>query len=60
MYTQNRFQLYCMSPACGNARGGLVAGRDLVVTEIEPGSACAGIIQESPETVRRLRGEMRL
>ena len=31
-----------MSPAFGDARGGLVAGNDPVVTEVEPGSACAG------------------
>ena len=31
-----------MSPAFGDARGGLVAGSDPVVTEVEPGSACAG------------------
>ena len=30
-----------MSPAFGDARGGLVAGSDPAVTEVEPGSACA-------------------
>ena len=31
-----------MSPAFSDARGGLVAGNDPAVTEVEPGSACAG------------------
>ena len=43
-----------MSPAFGDARGGLVAGSDLVVTEIEPGSACAGRVQEPPEAVEEI------
>ena len=43
-----------LSPAFGDARGGLVAGEDPVVTEVEPGSACAGIIQEPPETVEEI------
>ena len=37
-----------MSPAFGDTRGGLVAGNDLVVAEVEPGSACAGIVQKPP------------
>ena len=40
-----------MSPALGDARGGLVAGNDPVVIEVEPGSACAGIVHEPRETV---------
>ena len=40
--------------AFGDARGGLVAGNDPVVTEVEPGSACAGILQEPPETVEEI------
>ena len=43
-----------MSPAFGDARGGLVAGNDPVVTEVGPGSACAGIVQEPPETVEEI------
>ena len=43
-----------MSPAFGDARGGLVAGNDPVVTEVEPGSACAGRVQEPPETVEEI------
>ena len=43
-----------MSPAFGDASGGLVAGEDSVVTEVEPGSACVGIIQEPPETVQEI------
>ena len=43
-----------MSPAFGDARGGLVAGTDPVVTEVEPGSACAGRVQEPPETVEEI------
>ena len=43
-----------VSPAFGDARGGLVAGNDAVVTEVEPGSACAGRVQEPPETVEEI------
>ena len=46
-----------MSPAFGGTRGGLVAGNDPVVTEVEPGSACPGVpVQgESRSRLRRWR-----
>ena len=43
-----------MSPAFGGVCGGEVAGSDPVVTEVEPGSACAGIRQEPPVTVEEI------
>ena len=43
-----------MSPAFGGACGGEVAGSDRVVTEVEPGSACAGIRQKPPVTVEEI------
>ena len=43
-----------MSPAFGGACGGEVAGSDPLVTEVEPGSACAGIRQEPPATVEEI------
>ena len=51
-----------MNPAFGGAGGGLVAGEDPVVTEVEPGSVCAGFRQEWTRSTwtSRLRGEVRL
>ena len=43
-----------MSPAFGVACGGEVARSDPVVTEVEPGSACAGIRYEPSETVEEI------
>ena len=42
--------IFSMSPAFGDARGGLVAGSDPVVTEVEPGVPVQGEVQEPPET----------